>query len=43
MQKYLARVKEIEKELDKQCILIQYNQISRSNNEEADLLGRLST
>lgn len=42
MQRYLAKVREIEKEFADQGISIQYSQMSKTNNEEVDLLSRLS-
>ncbi|XP_021621411.1 uncharacterized protein LOC110621436 [Manihot esculenta] len=42
MQNYLARVKAIEAELGSQGIMVRYQRIPREENEEADLLSRLS-
>ncbi|XP_021595170.1 uncharacterized protein LOC110602052 [Manihot esculenta] len=42
MQKYLAKVKAIEAELGEQGIIVKYQRIPREENEEADLLSRLS-
>ncbi|XP_043809729.1 uncharacterized protein LOC122723055 [Manihot esculenta] len=42
MQNYLAKVKAIEAELDSQGIMVRYQRIPREENEEADLLSRLS-
>ncbi|XP_043809522.1 uncharacterized protein LOC110605970 [Manihot esculenta] len=42
MQKYLAKVKAVEAELGEQGIIVRYQRITREENEEADLLSRLS-
>lgn len=42
IQKYLARMKALKKELNEQGVVIRYRQISRSESEEADLLSKLS-
>ncbi|XP_043806645.1 uncharacterized protein LOC122721793 [Manihot esculenta] len=42
MQNYLTRVKAIEAELRSQGIMVRYQRIPREENEEADLLSRLS-
>ncbi|XP_021616631.1 uncharacterized protein LOC110617941 [Manihot esculenta] len=42
MLNYLAKVKDIEAELKSQGIMVKYQRIPREENEEADLLSRLS-
>lgn len=41
-QKYLAKVRTLEVELGEQWIIVQYQRISWEENEEVDLLSKLS-
>lgn len=42
MQKYLAKVRNLEAKLSEQGIPVQYQRIPREENEEVDLLSKLS-